>query len=150
MDQEQLKKLLAGVKDGEIGIDAALERMRHMPFEDLGFAKIDHHRALRQGFAEVVLCEGKTAAQVAEIMARLCADGTPILATRAAAQTYDAVRARVPATRYNALASTLTTAQLTICTLAEGWMARPALSACWCGNCCASESSLRERAIVGF
>ena len=62
MDQDHLRGLLEQVRAGAVDVDAAMERMRHLPFEDLGFAKIDHHRALRQGFPEVVFAAGKTPA----------------------------------------------------------------------------------------
>jgi len=62
MNQSELLKFLESVKAGELAPDKAIERLKHLPFEDLGFAKVDHHRALRQGFAEVVLGKGKNAA----------------------------------------------------------------------------------------
>ena len=60
-----MRELFESVRTGAVDVDAALERVRHMPFEDLGFAKVDHHRALRQGMAEVILAQGKTPEQVA-------------------------------------------------------------------------------------
>ncbi|MBI3207992.1 MAG: 1-(5-phosphoribosyl)-5-amino-4-imidazole-carboxylate carboxylase, partial [Candidatus Solibacter usitatus] len=71
MDQEQLRELLEQVRAGAVDIDAALGRMRHMPFEDLGFAKVDHHRALRQGMPEVIFGQGKTPEQVVGIARKL-------------------------------------------------------------------------------
>ncbi len=68
MNQIELLKILESVKAGELSPDKAIERLKHLPFEDLGFAKVDHHRALRQGFAEVVLGKGKTPQQVAGIV----------------------------------------------------------------------------------
>src|SRR5436305_1981816 len=68
MNQTDLLKILEAVESGKLSPGAALERLRHLPFEDLGFAKVDHHRALRQGFAEVVFAKGKTPQQVAEIV----------------------------------------------------------------------------------
>ena len=68
MNQFELLKILESVKNGDLAPDKATERLKHLPFEDLGFAKVDHHRALRQGFAEVVLGKGKTPQQVAEIV----------------------------------------------------------------------------------
>jgi len=84
MDQNQLRALLEEVRGGVVGIDAALERLRHMPFEDLGFAKIDHHRALRHGIPEVVFGQGKTADQVCSITAALIAKAQNVLVTRIA------------------------------------------------------------------
>ena len=67
--QEQIRTLLESVRSGALEVDAAVERMRHLPFEDLGFAKIDHHRALRHGMPEVVFAQRKDAEQVAGIAA---------------------------------------------------------------------------------
>ena len=71
MDQDQLRSLFEQVRDGAVDVDAAMVRMRHMPFEDLGFAKVDHHRALRHGMPEVIFAKGKTPEQVVAIAARL-------------------------------------------------------------------------------
>jgi pyridinium-3,5-biscarboxylic acid mononucleotide synthase len=68
MNQAELLKILESVQGGKLSPDAAIERLKHLPFEDIGFAKVDHHRALRQGFAEVVFAKGKTPQQVAEIV----------------------------------------------------------------------------------
>ena len=70
MDQDQLRTLLEGVREGTLDVDAALGRMRHLPFEDLGFAKVDHHRLLRHGMPEVIFAQGKTAEQVVAIALR--------------------------------------------------------------------------------
>jgi NCAIR mutase (PurE)-related protein len=70
----------------------ALDRLRDLPFEDIGFAKLDHHRALRTGMPEVIFAAGKTPAQVAEIFARMAAHGSNVLATRASAEMFRAVR----------------------------------------------------------
>ena len=67
MDQDHLRSLFEQVRDGAVDINTAMNRMRHMPFEDLGFAKVDHHRALRHGMPEVILAKGKTPSQVAAI-----------------------------------------------------------------------------------
>ncbi len=93
MDQEQLKTLLEQVKFGALEVDAAMERMRHLPFEDLGFAKVDHHRALRHGMPEVILGKGKTPEQVVEIAARLLDKAPNILVTRADACIRELMRA---------------------------------------------------------
>jgi hypothetical protein len=68
MNQMELLKILESVRSGDLSTGAALDRLKHLPFEDLGFAKVDHHRALRQGFAEVIFAKGKTPQQVAEIV----------------------------------------------------------------------------------
>ena len=83
MNPEGLKQLLQHVQQGRLTIEQAHERLRSMPYEDLGFASLDHHRSLRQGFPEVVLCEGKSKPQVVAIAKALIKKGGPFLATRA-------------------------------------------------------------------
>jgi NCAIR mutase (PurE)-related protein len=96
--------LLDQVRRGETTPDEALERLSLLPYEDLGFATLDHHRALRRGFPEVIFCQGKTPAQVAAIFARLAAQGDAVLATRAGPDAFAAVREVEPAARYHELA----------------------------------------------
>ncbi len=91
MNSKQLKEILNGVKDGTLDIEAAVQRLRHWPFEDVGFAKIDHHRTLRCGFPEVIYCPGKTEKQVAGIFEKLAQTGQNIIATRADEAFFDAV-----------------------------------------------------------
>ena len=102
---KQLQDLLDQVARGELDTATAhaslVEAFRARPFEDLGFARVDHHRAMRQGFPEVVLGLGKTAAQIAAIAAEIVSRGSTLLVTRADAAAYDAVRERVPAATYN-------------------------------------------------
>lgn len=83
MDLQQLEILLEGVRDGRTDISEAVAQLKHLPFEDLGFAKVDHHRALRHGTPEVVLGEGKTPEQVEAIAAALLAQSSNLLVTRA-------------------------------------------------------------------
>src|SRR6516162_6490219 len=83
MDRDQLRGLLAQVRERAVDVDTALERMRHMPFEDLGFANVDHHRALRHGIPEVVFGKGKTPEQACAIVAALLARAKNVLVTRA-------------------------------------------------------------------
>jgi len=95
MNQTELLKILESVKVGALAPDKASERLKHLPFEDLGFAKVDHHRALRQGFAEVILGKGKTPLQVADIvraMLRKKDSRHNILVTRADKKIFAAVR----------------------------------------------------------
>src|SRR2546425_8440424 len=95
MNQSDLLKILELVKAGELAPAKAIERLKHLPFEDIGFAKVDHHRALRQGFAEVILGKGKTPQQVAEIVrAMLCKKDSRhnILVTRADTKIYSVVK----------------------------------------------------------
>jgi len=91
MNEQRLKKLLRSLQSRKISVEEALERLKILPYEDLGFASVDHHRLLRQGLAEVVYCEGKTKAQIVEIIRRIRQMDTPILATRADPAVYKAV-----------------------------------------------------------
>jgi NCAIR mutase (PurE)-related protein len=100
MDQDQLRSLFEQVRTGAVDIDAAMGRMRHMPFEDLGFAKVDHHRALRHGMPEVVFAQGKTPEQVVAIAASLLADSQNVLITRANRECAALVTAQLPEAEY--------------------------------------------------
>jgi NCAIR mutase (PurE)-related protein len=91
MEMENLKKLLEDVKSGRTDIDDALAELKKLPFEDLGFAKIDHHRNIRNGCPEVIYCQGKTTAQIKEIVKRLMEKNNNIMATRADRQVYEAI-----------------------------------------------------------
>src|SRR5512133_230759 len=82
MNSQDVKRLLEQVQSGEQGIDEALERLRHLPFEDLGDAMVDHHRSLRQGFPEVIFGANKSFEQIERIIVALLARGNNILATR--------------------------------------------------------------------
>jgi pyridinium-3,5-biscarboxylic acid mononucleotide synthase len=111
MDRAQIEALLNEVRSGSVAVADALERLRHLPFEDLGFAKVDHHRALRTGMPEVIFAESKTPAQVAAIFARMAAAGGNVLATRASREVYDAVLAAEPRAEYHAMARAITLTQ---------------------------------------
>src|SRR5579863_1416336 len=104
LNAESIRKLFEQVRQGEITPDDAVARLRHLPFEDLGFAKVDHHRALRAGMPEVILGEGKTPEQVAGIFSRLAKHDGNILATRADAKQFAAVKKKVRAAEYRKLA----------------------------------------------
>jgi len=93
MNVSHLKKLLKDVRSGELGIDEALEGLRHLPYEDIGFAHVDHHRHLRQGAPEVIFCQGKTVAQIKAIAAKLIEKGSDVLATRADSGVFKALKA---------------------------------------------------------
>jgi len=101
MDVALLRSLLESVKAGEVDIDEAMGRLKALPYEDLGFAKLDIHRHLRTGAPEVVFCQGKTIEQVIEILRRLSAHSRCILATRADRNVYEAIRAQMPDTCYH-------------------------------------------------
>ena len=100
MTPQRLRELLASVAASELSVDEAVESLRQLPFEDLGFAKIDHHRALRTGIPEVILAAGKTAPQIAAIAARMRDAGDRVLITRLEPQTAIDVVAAVPELRY--------------------------------------------------
>jgi pyridinium-3,5-biscarboxylic acid mononucleotide synthase len=107
MDQDQLRALFEQVRDGAVDVDAAVTRMRHMPFEDLGFAKVDHHRALRHGMPEVILAKGKTPEQVAEIAAALLDNSSNVLITRADRECATMVTERLSGGEYFPLSGTI-------------------------------------------
>jgi pyridinium-3,5-biscarboxylic acid mononucleotide synthase len=111
MDRLQIEALLNEVRAGSTGVAEALERLRNLPFEDLGFAKVDHHRALRTGMPEVIFAESKTAAQVAAIFARMAKAGGNVLATRASREVCDAVHAMEPRAEFHETARAITLAQ---------------------------------------
>ena len=107
MDQDQLRSLFEQVRDGAVDIDAAIARMRHMPFEDLGFAKVDHHRALRHGIPEVIFAKGKTPDQVVTIAASLLRNSRNVLITRADPVCAAAVTAELPGGEYSVLSGAI-------------------------------------------
>jgi NCAIR mutase (PurE)-related protein len=115
MTGPQLQDLLDRVRRGDVDPSAAagviLTALRAAPFEDLGYARVDTHRELRQGFPEVILGLGKTPAQIAGIAEKLVARGQALLITRADAQAFEAVRARVPGVTYHETARAITLAQ---------------------------------------
>ena len=100
MDQDQLRTLFEQVRTGAVDIEAAMGRMRHMPFEDLGFAKVDHHRALRHGMPEVIFAQGKTPEQVVAIAESLLANAHNVLITRAGRECAALVTAQLPGAEY--------------------------------------------------
>jgi NCAIR mutase (PurE)-related protein len=109
MNNEQIQLLLGQVKDGEVSIDEAVETLRHLPFEDISFARIDHHRQIRCGFPEVIYCEGKATEHVVEIFGRLAEKGHNVLGTRAEKDVFEAIAAtgKFPAVEYDELGRTI-------------------------------------------
>jgi pyridinium-3,5-biscarboxylic acid mononucleotide synthase len=101
---DSILKLFQQVRRGKLSPDEAVARLRHLPFEDLGFAKLDHHRSLRAGMPEVIFGQGKTPAQIAQIFARLAQHGGNILATRASKEQFAAVKKKVRKAEYRELA----------------------------------------------
>src|SRR5271165_761031 len=104
MNQRALRQLFDDVRSKKLSPDDAVARLRHLPFEDLGFAKVDHHRVLRAGMPEVVFGQGKSPAQVAGIFARLAKHGGNVLATRADEKQFAAVKKKVRAAEFRELA----------------------------------------------
>jgi pyridinium-3,5-biscarboxylic acid mononucleotide synthase len=100
MDRNQLKNLLESVRDGAVAVDQAIERLRHLPFEDLGFAKVDHHRAIRAGMPEVIFGIGKTPEQITEVASRLLDRVPNVLATRASQEAAAMLRQRYAEAEY--------------------------------------------------
>ena len=107
MTERQLSRLLREVKDGRLTVAEAVERLRELPFEDLGFAKVDHHREIRTGFPEVIYCGGKTREQVIEIARRILARHRVALATRCCPEMYDAANAVFPKVTWHEAARVL-------------------------------------------
>ncbi len=101
MEVQSLRRLLEQVHAGDTSIDAALERLRDLPFEDIGFAKLDHHRALRTGFPEVVYCGGKALEHILVIVDRLAERSAKVLATRATPDVAAAIQERFPQAVYH-------------------------------------------------
>lgn len=97
------------VRNGQIDIDQAVEELRHLPFEDLGFACIDHHRQIRRGFPEVIFCPGKTTEHIIKIFESLAAKGNNVLATRAKPDVFEALTktGKFPDARYEELARSI-------------------------------------------
>jgi NCAIR mutase (PurE)-related protein len=107
MDEARLQGLLADVREGRVDVAGAVERLRNLPYEDVGYARLDHHRGIRQGLPEVVFCQGKTVPQVVDLVERLASQGGPVLATRATAEMFAAVHARVPAAVHDPVARSI-------------------------------------------
>lgn len=101
MDSQHLKELIEQIRSGRMSTDAALQRLKKLPFEDLGYAKVDTHRCLRNGVPEVIYCEGKTVAQVQGIIQKIAAHHDNILATRANRSVYEGVKEVLPDCEYH-------------------------------------------------
>ena len=111
MNERTLRELLSAVGSGDLNVDDAVERLRHLPFEPMGFANVDHHRSIRCGAGEVIFCPGKTPEQVAAIFEKLMQTGGNVLATRADQAAFEAVARRCPQAIYDLLSRTITLRQ---------------------------------------
>lgn len=107
MNEEKLRALLSDVKNGTKDLEEGVKQLKELPYSDLGFAMIDHHRQIRNGYPEVIYCEGKTAEQVVGIMLHLQEKSVNILGTRASQVLYDEVRQKLPQAVYNPLGRTI-------------------------------------------
>ena len=107
MDEQALRQLLDGVGAGSVSVDDAVQRLKTLPYDISGDARLDKHRAIRRGFPEVILGEGKTPEQVAAIFARLHQEYDVVLCTRATPEQADATRQQIPACVYDPLARVL-------------------------------------------
>ncbi|UCC43148.1 MAG: nickel pincer cofactor biosynthesis protein LarB [Candidatus Zixiibacteriota bacterium] len=101
MDKERLRQLLEEVRSGQLDVDKAFQQLKRLPFEDLGFAKLDTHRDIRRGFPEVIFCEGKTSEQITAIVERLADGGRTVMATRADRSVFEAISAIRKDATYN-------------------------------------------------
>jgi NCAIR mutase (PurE)-related protein len=111
MNPDYIKKLLLAVKDGKKDVDTAMHELKDLPYADLGYAKVDHHRELRRGYPEVIFCAGKTPNQVKGIVANMLPNGNNILGTRADKETFDAVKEICKLAIYNEAGKTITITQ---------------------------------------
>ncbi|MDD2319618.1 MAG: nickel pincer cofactor biosynthesis protein LarB [Geobacteraceae bacterium] len=111
METKQLRTILQSLQNGETTVDTVIERLRHLPFEDIGCATIDHHRAIRQGFPEVIFGESKSLSQIRQIIAALMAKGNNILVTRLCEDKARHLAEAFPTARYHEEARALTVEQ---------------------------------------
>jgi len=107
MYEQKIKKLMQNLKSNKIEVDDAIKELKFLPFEDLGFAKIDHHRSLRKGFPEVIFCQNKTTGQVADIVKKLALNNADVLATRATEEMFIEVKKYIKNAQYNKISKTI-------------------------------------------
>lgn len=106
MTPNDIKNILLSIQNGSTSVDAALEQLKNLPFEDIGFAKVDHHRELRTGYPEVIFCAGKTIGQVVAITEKMAEKGNNILGTRVPAEMFEQVKTHFPMAEYSEIART--------------------------------------------
>ena len=112
MDADTLRRLLASLSRGEVSVDEALERLKDLPFEDIGLACIDHHRSLRKGLSEVIFGEGKEVGDILAIMDRMIGQGENIMVTRLSPEKASEIRAKYKDSSYHEKARVLTLSRL--------------------------------------
>ncbi len=108
MDESELRNLLKNIKDNKIGVEEGVEKLKDLPFKDLGYAMVDNHREIRVGYPEVIYCEGKTVDQVKGIVEFMLTKDNNILGTRASKEMYKAVKEICPYAKYNESGRTIT------------------------------------------
>jgi len=113
MNPKALKELLSKIRSGKISPEKAYSKLKSLPYEDLGFAKLDHHRHIRTGFPEVIYCPGKTIEQITKIAKRIAANKHDLLATRADEKVYKAIKKTIKDAKYNKMARIITYAPRT-------------------------------------
>ena len=107
MYKQKIKKIIQRVADKKINVDEAIKKLKFLPFEDLGFAKVDHHRALRKSFPEVVFCQNKTTGQVVSIVKKLAFNNNVVLATRANEEMFNEIKKYLKNSKYNKISKTI-------------------------------------------
>lgn len=107
MEKEKIVKILKRVKEGKLSVEEAINEFKKLPFEDMGFAHLDHHRALRLGFPEVIFAQGKTPEQVKKLAKKIVEEGARLLITRANGEHYRAIKNEIPGAQFNELAHTI-------------------------------------------
>jgi len=108
MINKEIVKLLKGYKSGEIDEETIINKLKNLSFESLEFARIDHHRALRKSFPEVIFCKGKTSEQISKIAKKIVENGNNLLATKATPENYKKVKSVIPGAIYNELGKLIT------------------------------------------
>jgi NCAIR mutase (PurE)-related protein len=101
MQETRLRRLLDKLQKGTMTVDEVVDRLRRLPFEDMGFAKVDHHRSLRRGFPEVIFCEGKSPEEIVKIAGGMLAHGADLLATRCSPELFAEVKSDIPKALYH-------------------------------------------------
>ena len=107
MYEQKIKRIMSRVANKELKVDEAIKKLKFVPFEDLGFAKVDHHRALRKGFPEVVFCQNKNIEQVVKIVSKLASNNSSVIATRATLEMFNEVKKYVKNAQYNKVSKTI-------------------------------------------
>ena len=102
-----LRDLLENIKDNKLSIDDALEKLKNLPYEDIGYANIDHHREIRTGYPEVIYCEGKSDEHILGIIERMMEKGSNILGTRCRKETFEKIKEIYPNCEYEELSKVL-------------------------------------------